>query len=457
MKKVFGVMVALFLTSLVFAQQSQVLTFEEAIKIALEKNVNLNQQKNLMELNQAQKLSAIASFGPNVSLNAQAAQFNGNSFNQQQGRAINGIRDNVNGGLNANLVLFNGFNNVSNLKAASSQLDAQSFFVKRTSQDLINTVASQYLLVLLDVELFRIAKENYETQKKQLELIKELVAVGSRAPVDELNQAATTNAAELRMLQAEININNDKAILTTTLLLDPFQNIEVVKPDWSIEEILNDSRDHEALYELAKTNRGDLQRAINQEKAAQYNMNASRTNMMPTLSAFFNYGSSYNFQHNVPDSIVARDPSINRPFDLQFGKDNTFKSYGLQLTIPIFSGLQNRTFYYQQKVTYRNSKLNLSNAEIQAKTDVLRTYRNFQVQKKTFTVSQSQLNAADQAFQLETERYNLGVTSFVDYVRANLAFVQAQTDMAQAEFRLLFQKVLLEYATGTLKVEDIEK
>lgn len=477
MKKL--VLVNLFVWTSVFvafAQQSEIITFEQAIKTALQNNVNLNQQKNLLQFNQNQKTSAVASMGPTVNLNGQATQFNGNSFNQQQGRVINGVRDNIGGSVDANLTLFSGLSNISNYKAANAQLEAQSYFVKRTAQDVINTVASQYLQVLLDVELYRIAKENYEVQKKQLEQVIVQVDLGARPPVDALNQEAQTNNAELRMLQAEIAINNDKAILTTTLLMDPFQNFEVVRPDWSIAEIMNDNRDHEALYDLAKVNRGDLQRAINQEKAAQFNMNSFRGNMMPQLSAFFSYGSSYNFQHDVPDSVtfgttsyvlngtqierVITDvtevnPDRPRPFGEQFGTNNVFKSYGLRLSIPIFNGLRNRTSYYQQKVAYQNSKLNTSNVEIQAKTDVLRTQRNFQVQKKTFTVSQSQLNAADQAFKLEQERFNLGVTNFVDYVRANTALVQAQTDLAQSEFRLLFQKVLLEYATGTLKVEDI--
>jgi outer membrane protein len=260
------------------------------------------------------------------------------------------------------------------------------------------------------------------------------------------------------------------------MLLDPFQNIEVVRPDWSLIEIMSDDRNHETLYELAKANRGDIQRALSQEKAAQFGIVAARGNMLPSLNAFFSYGSSYNYQHNVPDSATfsnseyvlngtqidkvttyetVANPDRPRPFGEQFGTNNVYKSYGLQLTIPVFNGLRNRNTYYQQKITYQNSKLNRSNVEIQAKTDVLRTTRNFQVQKKTYTVSQSQLNAAEQAFKLETERYNLGVTNFVEYVRANLAFVQAQTDLAQAEFRLLFQKVLLEYATGTLKAEDL--
>ncbi|MFM7486481.1 MAG: TolC family protein, partial [Cytophagales bacterium] len=96
------------------------------------------------------------------------------------------------------------------------------------------------------------------------------------------------------------------------------------------------------------------------------------------------------------------------------------------------------------------------NVEVQVKADVLRAHQNFKLVKLTYSVSQAQLNAAENAFSLETERYNLGVTNFVDFINANRMFVQAQTDKAQAEYRLLFQKVLLDYAVGTLKVEDIQ-
>jgi outer membrane protein TolC len=56
------------------------------------------------------------------------------------------------------------------------------------------------------------------------------------------------------------------------------------------------------------------------------------------------------------------------------------------------------------------------------------------------------LEAAEMVFRLETERYYLGVTNFVDYQNANQVFVQAQ-----AKLRLLFQKVVVAYAAGTLK------
>jgi outer membrane protein len=442
-----------------FAQQvgdNKKLTFEEAIKIALKNSVVLGQQRNLLEASQMQKTTNIMAAAPTVNLNAFAQQFNGNSFNQQQGRAVTGVRDAMNGSLNANLTIFNGFSIINSSRMANSQLEAQSYFVKRTTEDVINTVSSQFLQVLLDVELLKIAKENFDALNVQLNQVKELVNLGSRSPVDEYNQAGQTNAAELRMLQAEINLTNDKATLTQTLLLDPFVEIEIEKPNWTILEMEKVDPKIDEMFILAKENRGDLQRAIKSEDAARYGLHAARGLLAPSLGAFFSYGSAYNFQHDVPDSILVRDPSINRLFQDQFREDNVYKSYGLQLSIPILNGFQARNRSFQQKVAYRNTKLVKDNVEIQVKTDVLRAAKNFQVGKKAYSISLLQLEAAQMAFQLESDRFILGVTNFVDFAQANRTLVQAQTDKAQAEFRLIFQKVLLDYATGTLKIEGIQ-
>ena len=157
--------------------------------------------------------------------------------------------------------------------------------------------------------------------------------------------------------------------------------------------------------------------------------------------------------------LTPGDPTV-RSFSDQFANDNIRKIYGLQLNIPILGGnqpLQNRANYIQQRVNYRNSSLIRSGVEYQVKTDVFRAHQNYSLYTKTFLVSNEQLKAAEYAYQLETERYNLGVSSFVDFINANKNFVQSQTDRAQAEYRLLFQKVLVDYAVGTIKPDDFEK
>lgn len=469
MRKFFGILALIATNSLVFAQESQpttsparLLTFQEAVKIAIQNSVLLNQQKNNLELSQAQHIQTIAGIAPNISATASASQVNGNSFNNQTGQVINGVRDNISGSISGNINLFSGFSRINTIRQYSSLLDAQQYYVSRTTQDAINTVATQYLQVMLDVELLKIARENFDALDKQLLQVKEQVNLGARSPVDEYNQSALTKGAELRYIQAKITLDNDKVLLAQTLLIDPFEQFDVEKPNWSKNDFNNpDDLNIEMLADRAKQHRGDYLRALKNEAGQKYAMRAARGQLFPTLYGFATVGSAYNFQHGIPSTVDSAGVMIPnreypRPFNEQFRSNNVYKQYGAQLSIPIFSGLQNRTYVTQQRVLYENAVLTRKNVEYQIKNDVIRAVRTYDGSRKAFTISQDQLTAAEVAFQLETERYNLGVTNFVDFTNANRALVQAQTDKAQAEYRLVFQKIALEYAVGSLKVEDLE-
>lgn len=433
----------------VFAQ-NKVLTFGEAVKVAMQNSYLLNQQKNNLQVNQMNRTAAYAGLGPTLSLNGGATRVDGNTFNQNAGRVINGVFDQVSGSANANLNIFNGLGQINRVKQSNNLLEAQSYYINRTTQDVLNTVALQYLQVLLDAELLKIANENFAAMQKQLDQVKEQVSLGGRGPVDEYNQDSQTKAAEIRALQAEITLTNDKALLTQTLLLDPREQFDVAKPDWDVNNVGGENYELEKLFETALQSRGDYLRAQKNEAAARHGMNAARASMTPTLSAFGTVYSAYNRAHG--DSTV-------RPFEKQFRQDNLRKVYGLQLYIPVFGGnsnFQNRAAFVQQKIAHANSQILTKNTEIQVKTDVLRAYQNFNLYKRTYTAAVAQFQAAEMAFQLESERYNLGITNFVDFINANRTLVQSQTDKAQAEYRLMFQKVLLDYAVGTLKPEDLE-
>jgi outer membrane protein len=428
----------------------KVLSFADAVKIALQNGVLLNQQRNNLELNEMQRTAAFAGLAPTLSANATAQRANGNFFNQNEGKVINGVTDRVSGSLNAGITIFNGLSQFNRIRQYNNLLDAQSYYVNRTAQDVISTISNQYLTVLLDAELLKIAQQNFEVLKTQLTQVKEQVELGSKSPVDGYNQDSQTKAAEIKMLQAEITLVNDKATLTQTLLIDPNEEFDVIKPAWDATGLGDDNTELQAYFDAALKNRGDYLRAKKNELASKYAVRAAIGTMTPTLSAFGTLYSAYNKSHG--------DENV-RPFSTQFKTDNLQKIYGVQLYIPILGGnqvFQNRTAYVQQKVLYHNNQILSKNAEIIVKTDVMKAYQNYRLYKKTFSVSIDQLSAAEQAFALEKERYELGVTSFVDYITANKNLVQAQTDRAQAEYRLLFQKVLMDYAVGTLKPESIE-
>jgi len=434
-----------FITFSATSQEANKLTFSESINIALKNNINLKQQSNQLNASSMQKTSSLARLGPSVSVSGNLGRNEGNSFNQQEGRVVNGVVDFMSGSLNANMVLFNGMNRLNAYRQSQNQLESQMHFIDRTKQDVIQQVSVQYLQCLLDQELLRIEESNLESQVKRLEQIEVQVEAGSSAKVDFYNQDFQVKNAELSVLRSEIRLRNDKAVLAQTLQIDAQTDFEVVEPGWNVNKISMSEMELDELYELALNNRSDYQQTLSDESAAKFGYQSQNGNYYPTLRAFFSYGSQYN-------DVKGFD---SRNFDQQFFEDNLQKTYGLSFSIPIFGGFQTRATTVQSRVDYENAQLDVENIKIGVESDVLQAYQSYQDAISYYKASKVQLEAAEISFNLEEERYRLGISDLVQFTQANQALVRAQADLAQSTYTLLFQDILLQYAVGTLQYEDI--
>lgn len=443
--------VALFIitsTFQVFSQgnQSATLSFKEAVKIAVENNITLKQQKNLLVASKINTASGLASMGPNLSLSGNLGRNDGNSFNQQRGEVVNGVIDFLSGSFNANMTVFNGFSQLNAYKQSRYQLESQLSNVKRTNQDIIQLVSTQYLQCLLDVELLKIDEKNLVTQQTQLDKITEEVSVGSRAKVDQISQEFQVKNAALTVLRSKNRLRNDKVILAQTLQLDPSSDFTLENPEWDVNRIDTKELDLNQLYTTALSKRADLQGARHDEKSSRFGYRSMQGTYYPSIGAFFSYGSRYNFVQGFED---------NRSFDQQFREDNVQTTYGLSINVPIFNGLRSRSAVALSKASYENSVLQAQNMEVQVKSDVLLAYQNLRDAVTSYNASQSQLESAKLTYELETDRYNLSASDLVQYTQATQDYVRAQGDLARDTYTLLFQDILLNYALGTLTFEDL--
>ena len=426
------------------------LTFKEAVKIGLEKNLNLNQQENFLISAQVNKTSGLLAMAPNVNISGNAGRNDGNSFNQQQGQVVNGVIDFFGANANAGLPLFNGLSNFNTYRQAVNQYEAQVQLVKRTNQDVIRNVAFQYLTCLLDMELLEIQNQNQSTQRQQYEQLKEQVAAGSRAEVDLINQEFQVRNAELLALRADITLRNDLATLAQILQIDPMEALQLENPNWDVNLADSEVQQMEELNQLALESRGDLAQAKFNQKASQFGYQSARGNYFPSVNLFAQYGSRYNFIQ--PSANFTPD---NRSFSDQFFTDNKQLTYGVTFFIPIFGGFQSRNTTVRSKILYENAKLESENAEITVKSDVLRAYQSYHDAKKNYEATSIQLKAARLSYELEGERFRLGASDIVAFTLANQNFIRAQGDFASAAYTLMFQKILVNYVAGTLKFEDI--
>jgi outer membrane protein len=426
------------------------MTFRDAVKLGLDNNVRLQQEKNLANYTDINKTSSLLRMGPSVEANGMAYRNDGNSFNQNQGRVVNGVNDFVNGSISASMPLFSGLRQVNAYRAADNANDAQLHRVVRTNQDVIRDVANQYLVCLLDYQLVKIDEQNVATQKVQYDQIATQVDVGSKAEADLYNQDYQVKNAELALIRSKNKLKNDKAILAATIQIDPSIPFELEDVDWDINTLVADSMSLQEMYATGLDRRSDLKEAQYSEKAAQNLYSFTKGSYYPVISAGASYGSRYNYIYDLPS-----DAPKNRSFDEQFRKDNRLLSYGVSVTIPIYYGLANRAAAANRKALWQNAQLTRSGTEVTVKSDIIRAHQNFVDAQANFQATTTQLRAAELSYKTEKERYDLGISNIVQLTTANQAYTKAQGDYQNSLFTLMFQKLLTNYATGTLRMEDI--
>ncbi|MFZ6001826.1 MAG: TolC family protein [Bacteroidota bacterium] len=430
--------------------ESTKLTYEEAIKIGLKNNVILNQQKNTLFSRQVSKNASIANLAPNLFAQGQVFTNVGQQPNPENGDLQNLSVTNAAASLNANLVLFNGLSRISTLQQNTSLFKAQTSLVKRAEQDAIFAVTNQYLQVLLDQELLRIAEENFKAQSVLVEQTRESVNLGARPESDLYNQDAQAKNMELIAVRAKMTLENDKAILAQTLQLDPIVPLELAMPSLTFSLTDASKLDLDSLTNAALTTREDLKQFNHQMDASQYAHRAALGLLMPTVTAFASYGSNYY------SSLVNAPISDQRPDDLYGNFGNQFRNifpnttYGLNFNVPIFSRMASRNSRVQAKVQYDNAKILRDNLEKTIKLEVKRAYNNYVAAIEAHRTAQAQLESGALALRVQTESYGLGVANQVTLAQANQTYVQAASSKAQADVTLVFQKILLEYALGTL-------
>ena len=99
---------------------------------------------------------------------------------------------------------------------------------------------------------------------------------------------------------------------------------------------------------------------------------------------------------------------------------------------------------------FQNAVLDLENLQQDVALQVRQAYLDYQTDELRLDVTEAQLRAAQQALDAEQERYNVGASTLVELSQARAAFVEAQSDRADAIYSFLFRKRLLDYYIGVL-------
>ena len=416
------------------------ITFNEAVRIALDQNVALRRAANAVEGQSIAVSDSRMAFFPDLGFFTRGSQNYGRSIDPTTNDFNNEAYESFTASAETGVNVFNGFGDVAALRQNRLLLDAADTEYDRQQQEVVFEVMSRYLDLITRQEQVGIQEEALEAQRQTLEQIEELVRVGVRPVSDQYLQQAETASTELALLNAQRDAQLAEVALIQTLQLDPFGAYDFAAPD--VEEVPLTPEDYGlgSLLENAFERRSDLQAQEVRIDAAEEGLRVARSGYFPRVGLSFGYGSRWSnaFQSPLAGSFFDQ-------LDQQRGG-----SVGLSLSLPIFDRFQTRNNVQRAQVSYENARLDLQDLRQNVALQVRQAYLDYLTAEKELDVTEKQLQAADLALEAAQERYNVGAGTIVELTDARATQVRAASERVQARYDFLFQKRLIDYYLGTL-------
>lgn len=406
-------------------------TLEECVEIALENNRNIKQQELNNQQRQIAYSQARADLLPN--LNASAGQ----SFVYGRSIGLDNVYQNTNSSqtsfnIGSNITLFDGLRMKYNIDARKAEMYISEADLERIQDDIVMSVSTAFLQVLMNKELIQIANDQIELTNTNLIRMNELVDNGKVARGELYELEAQLAKEEFNQIQAENNLKLSLLDLAQIMELEDFSNFDVVVPnDILVDESLLFSPT--AIYQSALIARPEI-------RGAQYRVESSEKEILIAKSAYY---PSLSFGASIGTGYYNMSGYDNASFSNQF-KNNRSTSLGFSLSIPIFNKFQVRNSVKNAQIALEHSKLEVDKTKIELRKRIEQAYYNAVAAESRWRAADKSELASREAYRFAEQKYENGRGTSYELSQAKSNLANVLSDQTQAKYEYMFRLKILE-------------
>ncbi|GIV43471.1 MAG: multidrug transporter [Bacteroidia bacterium] len=431
------------------AHAQKVLTIEQCIQLALERNLQIQQARITQDIAKVNFDQTKYNYLPDVSGSLNGTRTFGTSFDQITFQRIQRSSTFSSPRVNLFWTLFSGFANHYTRKQQFYNYTASEQAVEVAKNTVIMNVLGTYLAIIFDSENLKVAEKRLESLYKQLEKMTALVDAGLRNYSEILNLNAQIANEKLNIVNLQNQLKKDKL---TLLQLIEEENIEgeFVFPPLPELDMNQKLPSLEELIQKAIQNLPEMKQANMRLEANKFAKKLSFANRLPSISMNGGLGSSYSSNGGIAefDPLTFRFLGRKRTSYFEQVEDNFNQNIGLTLNVPIFSRWQNIR-------SYKIAELNIKSAEIEVETtkntitkQVQQAYLDAINAQNRFYAVQEQLKALTAAYELAEQRYNAGSVDFYTFYETFGSKFKAESDLIQAKYEFWLRLKILEIYQG---------
>ena len=436
----------ILLFSIVFTVQGQMRkwTLQECVEYAVENNLTVEQFELDLENAEIDKSDALGNMLPDLNGTTSISSNTGFSINPTNNLPTNQTALNVNMGFSSNLTLFDGLRNIRRLHRAKINAIANQYRLDDLKDDIRLNVANAYLQVLSNKEQLKTFQAQYAVTEQDLKRTRELVGSGVLPRGDLLEIEATAANQEQQIVNGEGLVLISRVNLAQILQITDYENFDIADEEFDVppSDILDNSA--KVIFDKALSFRNDIKFSQSNVELAEEDLKIAKGAYLPTLSAFFQYGTRYSDVTQIPDeSGMLFTPNFTDQLWIFDGI-----SYGAQLTVPVFNGWNTRNNVKRSKISLAQAKIQFEQDKLDLESTIQQAYVDVSTFEKAYEAAQKTLEARRLAYEYAKERYDVGLMNAFDFSQAQARVDNAEADVIRTKYDYIFRLKILEFYFG---------
>jgi len=411
----------------------EVLTIEDAVKIALENNFEIKIASNNLNIDKTNVATGNAGMLPKVT--ATVVDNNGIQ-NLSQTRADgtvntldNAKNSNLNYGVGLDWTIFDGFKMFAKLDQLKEFQKLGETQLKLTIITKISNLNAVYFELVNQQQQLAALDTTIEISNQRLTLAKNRFTIGKASKLEVLNAQVDLNTDKTTLLRQKELYANTKIILNQVLARDPkidFKVVDMIEVDKSL--LLPE------LTALAEKQNPELETQIINQRISELQLKQIKGERYPTI--------------NLTTGYVFSENQSGLGFTTQSSAQGL--SYGFRASLNLFDGFTQNRNEKIAKIEIDNAKLAIDQQNQKLNSQLTAFYQTYLTNLGLIDLEYENEAIAKQNLEITVDKFRIGTINTLEFRAAQLNYINAKLNYSKAQFQAKLTEILLKELAGNL-------
>ena len=411
----------------------EILTLEDAVKIALENNYEIKIAKNNLTIDKINVSSGNAGMLPKLSANIVDNKNIQNTTQTRSDGTVNKLdnakNNNLIYGVGLDWTFFDGFKMFAKLDQLKSLEKLGETNLKLTIITKISDVTSTYYDLIQQQQQLEALDSTIVISNLRLNLAQNRFTIGKASKLEVLNAQVDLNTDTTALLRQKELFVNTKTILNQILARNLTIDFKVIR-----EITIDDKLLLPQLILLAEKQNPQLETQILNKKIAELQLKQIKSNRYPTVKV----NSGYNFTETAAS--------------LGFITQSSAKglNYGFSATLNLFDGFAQRRNEKIAKLEIANANVAIDQQNQVLKSALIISFQTYLTNLELTKLEQKNEVIAKQNLAITLDKFRIGTITTLEFRTAQLNFITAKVRNSNAQFQAKLSEISLKELAGNL-------